>query len=113
MGLTVGWVVGLPVGTAVGLAVGLAVGFDVGLMVGLVVGDCVGLSDGEVVGFEVGGMSMMVTVPVPSAMSRPTGLLSSQLKNSVLSDGLLNVVRRVIVAVVSPGAKVTIPVSAG
>ena len=59
------------------------------------------------------GLSMMVTVPVPSSMARPSGVLSTQLKTSSLSEGLLNVVWRVIVAVVSPAAKVTAPVAAG
>ena len=59
------------------------------------------------------GASMMVTVPVPELMTSPVGLLSTQVKASVISSWLLNVVWRVIVAVVSPAAKVTVPVSAG
>ena len=60
------------------------------------------------------GLSMMWTVPVPwpSLMARPTGLLSTQLKTSSLSRSLLHEVWRVIVAVTSPGAKVTVPVAA-
>ena len=46
-------------------------------------------------------------------MARPTGLLSLQVKASWGSAGLLNVVRRVIVAVVSPAAKVTVPAADG
>ena len=44
-------------------------------------------------------------------MARPTGLYSMQLKTSVLSDGLLNTVWRVIAAAVWPGAKLLVPVA--
>ena len=59
------------------------------------------------------GLSMMVTVPIPSSMARPTGLLSVQVNASWGSAGRVNVVWRVIVAVVSPAAKVTVPVAGG